>query len=262
MNVPAYLHRIGYTGSVTPTLETLRRIHRAHLETVPFENLDISLGRPIVLNEDAFVRKVVEENRGGFCYELNGALAALLREMGFRVTLLSARAPHKDGSPGPEFDHLTLRVDLDQPWLVDVGFGEGFLEPLPLRAGIEQRQDQGTFRITQEGASLSVERQQHDGSWKTEYLFTLMPRQLEDFADMCHYHQTSPESHFTQKRLCTRATPTGRVTLSDMRLITTENGNRLEVMLGSEDEWRQALKQHFGLVLPTYYTTMGYIQTG
>ena len=158
MNVPAYLHRIGYTGPITPTLETLRSIHRAHLETVPFENLDISLGCPIVLDEDAFVRKIVEENRGGFCYELNGALAALLREMGFRVTLLSARAALKDGSPGPEFDHLALRVDLNDPWLVDVGFGECFLEPLLLKPGIEQKQDQAKFRIGEEGNSMRVER--------------------------------------------------------------------------------------------------------
>jgi N-hydroxyarylamine O-acetyltransferase len=261
MNIPAYLHRIGYTSPITPTLETLRRIHRAHLETVPFENLDISLGRPIVLDENRFVRKVVEENRGGFCYELNGAFAALLREMGFRVTLLSARAPRKDGSPGPEFDHLALRVDLDQPWLADVGFGESFLEPLLLRPGIEQKQDQATFRIREEANSLSVERKQLDDSWKTDYLFTLTPRRLEEFADMCRYHQTSPESHFTQKRLATRATPTGRVTLSDMKLITTENGTRLEVMLTSEDEWQNALKQHFGLVLPTSYGTKAYIQT-
>jgi len=251
MNVPAYLRRIGYSGPITPTLETLRLIHRAHLETVPFENLDISLKRPIVLDQDRFVHKIVEENRGGFCYELNGAFAALLREMGYRVTLLSARAPLKDGSPGPEFDHLALRVDLDQPWLVDVGFGECFLEPLLLKPGIEQRQDLATFRIKEEGSSLSVERQQPDGSWKTEYLFTLMPRRLEDFAEMCRFHQTSPESHFTQKRLCTLATSNGRVTLSDIKLIITASGNRQERMLASEDELRQVLRKHFGLVLPT-----------
>jgi len=252
MNVPAYLRRIRYTGPITATLETLRSIHRAHLETVPFENLDISLKRRIVLDQDRFLHKIVDENRGGFCYELNGALAALLREMGYHVTLLSARAPHRDGSPGPEFDHLALRVDLDQPWLVDVGFGECFLEPLLLKPGIEQKQDQGSFRIKEEGSSWSVERQQPDGSWKTEYLFTLMPRQLDDFADMCHYHQTSPESHFTQKRLCTLATRRGRITLSDMKLIVTENGNRQESILGSEEEWRKVLKRNFGLVLPTY----------
>src|SRR5216684_2465192 len=100
MNVPAYLRRIRYTGPITATLETLRSIHRAHLETVPFENLDISLKRRIVLDQDRFVNKVVEENRGGFCYELNGAFGALLCEMGYPVTLLSACAPTKDGSPG------------------------------------------------------------------------------------------------------------------------------------------------------------------
>jgi N-hydroxyarylamine O-acetyltransferase len=252
MNVPAYLHRIGYTGPIAPTLETLRRIHRAHLETVPFENLDIAIGRPIVLDENRFVRKVVEENRGGFCYELNGALAALLREMGFHVTLLSARAPRKDGSPGPEFDHLTLRVDLADPWLVDVGFGECFLEPLLLKQGIEQKQDLATFRIREGDSWLTVERQQPDSSWKTEYLFTLAPRHLEEFADMCHYHQTSPESHFTQKRLATRATSTGRVTLSDIRLIVTENGSRQERVLASEAEWKETIKKTFGLALPNY----------
>jgi N-hydroxyarylamine O-acetyltransferase len=252
MNVTAYLRRIGHSGPISPTLETLRIIHRAHLETVPFENLDISLGRPIVLDQDRFVRKIVEENRGGFCYELNGAFAALLREMGYQVTLLSARAPLKDESPGPEFDHLALRVDLEQPWLADVGFGECFLEPLLLKPGIEQKQEQGALRVREEGDSLSVERQQPDGSWKTEYLFTLTPRRLEEFADMCHFHQTSPESHFTQNRLCTRSTSNGRVTLSDMKLIVTKNGNRQELILGSEEEWRMVLNQNFGLILPTY----------
>ncbi len=252
MNVPAYVRRIGYSGPMTPTLETLRTIHRAHLEAVPFENLDISLGRLILLDQDRFVSKVVEENRGGFCYELNSAFAALLRAMGFRVTLLSARAALKDGSPGPEFDHLALRVDLNDPWLVDVGFGECFLEPLLLKPGIEQKQDQAKFRIGEEGNSMRVERKQLDDSWKTEYRFTLTPRRLEDFADMCHFHQTSPESHFTQKRLCTLATSNGRITLSDMKLIITENGNRQERMLASDDEWREVLRKHFGLVLPTY----------
>jgi len=227
-------------------------MHRAHLETVPFENLDISRKRRIVIDEAAFVRKIVEENRGGFCYELNGAFAALLREMGFRVTLLAARTAHADGTPGPQFDHLTLRVDLDEPWLVDVGFGECFLEPLRLKPGIEQKQANGIFRIKYKGHSLSVQRPEPDGFWKTDYFFTLMPRRLEAFAGMCHYHQTSPESHFTQKRLCTRATPSGRITLSDMKLITIANGGRRERILASEEEWEQALKQYFGIVLPTY----------
>src|SRR5437870_3414792 len=115
VDIAAYLRRIGYTGPIVPTLETLREIHRAHLLAVPFENLDIPLGRQIVCDEDIFVCKIVERRRGGFCYEMNGAFAALLRAIGFRVTLLSARVPQPDGSDGPEFDHLTLRVDIEEP---------------------------------------------------------------------------------------------------------------------------------------------------
>src|SRR5437879_8720942 len=103
-DVQAYLDRIRHTGSTTPTFETLRTIHRAHMLAVPFENLDIALGRKIVVDEEAFLRKVVEQHRGGFCYELNGAFAALLRGLGFQVTLLSARVARSDGSESPEFE--------------------------------------------------------------------------------------------------------------------------------------------------------------
>ena len=122
LNLASYLARIGYTGPTTPTAEVLRAIHRRHLLTVPFENLDIARATKIVCEEDAFLRKIVDRNRGGFCYEMNGAFAALLRGLRFEVSLLSARVPREDGTETPEFDHMTLRVDLDKPWLADVGF--------------------------------------------------------------------------------------------------------------------------------------------
>lgn len=246
VNVPAYLDRIGYTGPTAPTAETLREIHRHHMQTVPFENLDIFRARPIVIDADAFVDKIVNRRRGGFCYELNGAFAELLAALGFQVTLLSGHFQRPDGSRGPEFDHLALRVDLDEPWLADVGFGDSFVEPLLLKTGIEQGQNGELFRIVEAGDSFQVERQQ-----KAEYLFTLVPRQLSDFAAMCQYHQTSPDSHFTQKRMCSRATSTGRITLSDLRLIITENGIRQERILDSEQDWHATLQQYFGIVLST-----------
>src|SRR5437763_10594849 len=110
--VDAYLKRIGYAGPLKPNSNLLRDLHRAHLFAIPFENLDIAFGREIICDEDAFLRKIIERHRGGFCYELNGAFAALLRSLGFPVSLLSARVPREDGSLSPEFDHLTLRVDL------------------------------------------------------------------------------------------------------------------------------------------------------
>ncbi len=248
MNVCAYLDRIAYRGPLTPNAETLRDLQRAHMLTVPFENLDIHIRREIVCNEEHFIRKIVSEHRGGFCYELNGAFAALLRALGFQVTLLSARVPCSDGSDGPEFDHLALRVDLEEPWLADVGFGDSFLEPLRLQPGLEQPQGQRVYRIVSAKHLLRCEVK--DGSaWKLEYLFALQPRQLSEFAGMCHYHQTSPESPFTRKRVCSRATPEGRITLSNGNLIETRNGVRQERIL-SDEEWTTSLRDMFGVILP------------
>ena len=245
----AYLERIGYSGPIVPNADNLRAIHRAHLLAVPFENLDISLGRKIVCDEGAFLHKIVEQKRGGFCYQMNVAFAALLRGLGFRVTLLSARVNREDGSPGPEFDHLALRVDLEEPWLADVGFGDSFVEPLRLQAGIEQPQGSRKFRLVYHHDALFLERDESDGAWRGQYNFTLQPRSLEDFAPMCHYHQTSPESPFTRKRVCTRATPHGRITLADGKLVVTRNGKKTELPIESEDEWKAALKKHFKITL-------------
>jgi N-hydroxyarylamine O-acetyltransferase len=249
VDVAAYLARISYTGPTTPTDETLRTLHRAHLLAVPFENLDIALGRKIVLDEDAILRKIIDQRRGGFCYELNGALAALLSAVGFQTTLLSARVARDTGGESPEFDHLTLRVDLEHPWLVDVGFGESFLEPLRLESGRNQTDPAGTFRLMPSGERLQLEKLGRNGNWKPQYSFTQIPRKLEDFAAMCHYHQTSPESHFTQNRICSRATPEGRITLSGMKLIVTRNGHREQSELTSEHERENALKKYFGIEL-------------
>ena len=249
IDLSAYLARIGYSGPTQPDLETLRSLHRAHMLSVPFENLDISQHRPIVCDEELFVRKVVERRRGGFCYELNGAFAALLRAIGFSVTLLSARVSRRDGSDGPEFDHLALRVDLDEPWLADVGFGDSFLDPLRLTSGIEQEQDVGKFRILPRGAEdLVMERFDSNVSWRAQYVFTLAPRALSDFAGMCQYHQTSPQSSFTQNTLCSIAIPEGRITLSGNKLIVSRKQEREERTL-TEGESEAALREYFGVIL-------------
>jgi N-hydroxyarylamine O-acetyltransferase len=249
MDASAYLARIRYTDSTLPNADTLRKLHRAHLQTVPFENLDIGLKRKIACDADASIRKIVEQRRGGFCYELNGAFAWLLGALGFRVTLLSARVAREDGGYSPEFDHLALLVDLDEPWLADVGFGDSFVEPLRLVPGVEQEHGLEKFRISQQrGDYFQVERLDSAGVWKAQYKFAIVPHQLSNFAHRCHYHQTSPASHFTQKRICSMATVLGRITLSDLRLIVTENGRREERGL-TEAEWRPALQKYFGVNL-------------
>ncbi|HZQ94311.1 MAG TPA: arylamine N-acetyltransferase [Candidatus Sulfotelmatobacter sp.] len=247
MDAPAYLSRIGYSGPTSPAIGTLRGLHNAHLLAVPFENLDISLGRRIVVDEDAIVRKVVELRRGGFCYELNGAFAALLRALGFKVTLLSARVARANGGEGPEFDHLALRVDLGEPWLADVGFGDSFLEPLRIQAEKEQSDPAGTFRLIEDGQRWNLQKREPDSTWRAQYSFSLQPRRIEEFAGVCEFHQTSPESSFTQKRICSRATPDGRITLAEMKLIETRRGQRQERTVTSEEEWNSILRDRFGI---------------
>src|SRR5262245_13466408 len=224
MNIQAYLDRIDYHGPIEPTAETLRALHVAHMLAVPFENLNIGRGWPIVLDQDALFEKIVVRRRGGFCYELNGLFAALLRALDFEVTLLSAGVARAAGGFGPEFDHLTLLVrgigdrgwgmglaGSPIPWLADVGFGDSFREPLRFEEHSEQRQGERVYRLARDGEYLVLQQREGDGAWEPQYRFTLQPRRHEEYAEMCRYHQTSPESSFTRRRVCTRATPEGRI---------------------------------------------------
>ncbi len=261
MNTSAYLTRIHYSGPLKPDIETLRGLHRAHLYSVPFENLNIHLGLPIRLEEEALFEKIVARRRGGFCYELNGLFARLLEALGYQVTLLNARGVNDDGSYAIEFDHLALlvrcprdaahREESEMPWLADIGWGNGPLEPLRLVETVEQRQGERLFRLVRENEYLVLEEQaaREDGSrqWIKHYAFTLQSRAYSDFFPACRYHSTSPLSIFTQKRLCTLYLPDGRVTLSEKRLILTRNGTREERELVGEAEERKVLREVFGM---------------
>jgi N-hydroxyarylamine O-acetyltransferase len=250
LNVKAYLKRINYQGSLAPTAETLRRLQVAHLLTVPFENLSIHANEPIVLEDEALFAKIVERGRGGFCYEANGLFAAFLRALGFDVQMLSAGVANAEGGFGPDFDHMALMVTLEQRWLADVGFGDSFLEPLLLDERGEQVPGERAYRIVADGDHLILMQRDAREEWKAQYRFTLRPHTYADYSEMCRFHQTSPQSHFTRARVCSRATPEGRVTLSEMRLITTtSDGERQERSLTSQEEYAAALCEHFGIVM-------------
>jgi N-hydroxyarylamine O-acetyltransferase len=250
MDVEAYLERIDYRGPLEPTAETLRRLHVAHLHAVPFENLSIHAGEPIVLEDGALFDKVVARRRGGFCYELNGLFAALLRALGFRVEMLSAGVARRDGSFSLDFDHMALLVTLEERWLADVGFGGSFVEPLLLDDRAEQAQGSRAFRIDEAGDGRFVVLQREAGGvWEPQYRFSLDPHVFEDYAEMCRFHQTSPESHFTRAPLCSRLTTEGRVTLSGARLIETKGNERVELELAGDEEVAAALLEHFGVSL-------------
>lgn len=248
MDLDRYLARIGFDGPIRADRETLAGIMRAHMHRVPFENLDIHRGVPLSLDFDDLFDKIVDRQRGGFCYELNGLLSAALDEIGFVHTLLSCRVITGDRL-GPEFDHLALAVRIDDDtYLVDVGFGEGIRQPMKLSSGASEttagyrrwieRRD-GMYAMVQENGSG-----EHSG-----FLIDDTPRALSEFHKMCRYHETSPESPFTNKPLCTLAQPSGRITLSGDILTRTEHGEKISEMPLSELERAEALREYFGITL-------------
>ena len=249
MDVKAYLKRIDYEGPLEPTAETLRQLHLAHLLAVPFENLSIHAPEPIVLDDDALFEKIVSRRRGGFCYELNGLFAALLRALGFKVAMLSAQVADDEGGFSRDFDHMTLMISGEERWLADVGFGDSFVEPLSLDTREAQVQRDRAFRIVADGEWLILERADGGADWKPQYRFTLQPFEYADYAEMCEYHQTSPESHFTRSRICSRLTPEGRISLTEKLFITTEGDQRREQPVATPDEYAETLSQFFSIVM-------------
>jgi len=248
LDIDSYLDRINYHGSRVPAAETLRELQVAHLLAVPFENLSIHAKQPIVLEDDALFAKIVAGRRGGFCYECNGLFAALLRALGFEVTMLSAEVANAEGVFGPAFDHMTLMVSLDERWLVDVGFGDSFREPLRLAEPGEQQQGNRCYQIHNDGSVFTLMQKADDGAWKAQYRFSLEPHEYADYAEMCSFHQTSPQSHFTRARLCSLATEKGRITLSNMLFITTSNnGEKREQPVANETEYETILRERFGI---------------
>ncbi len=253
MNIPTYLARLNYTNSVKPDAETLHGLQLAHLLNVPFENLDIGLKRPIQLSEEALWKKIIVHKRGGFCYELNGLFARLLKQIGFDVTYLNARVFNREGNLGIDFDHLALLVRIPQEstrWLADVGFGDSFNKPLSLDLPDEQVQGLRSYRLDQTTEGYITWQKNYDGKWERQYFFDLQPRDFPaDYETACLYHQTSLESGFTRRSIISKATPDGRVSLEAGRLIVTTNGQREERLVANQEEYQALLKDLFGVVL-------------
>jgi N-hydroxyarylamine O-acetyltransferase len=246
--VDAYLERIGASRPEVFDAAALAALHRAHLITVPFENLSLHLSEPVSLEADDLIGKIVRRRRGGFCYELNGTFALLLRALGAEVTLAGAAVFGGDRL-GPPFDHMALLVqpaDRSGRWLVDVGFGDHSVFPLELDRRGEQDDPAGRFEVLETAdGDLDVLR---DG--KPQYRLETRPRTLDDFAATCWFQQTNPESHFTRKTVCTLLTAGGRVTISDRTLIVTSGGSRTETPLETGGELLAAYRDHFGIHLP------------
>jgi len=254
MNVSAYLKRIHYTRHLKPDVETLRGLQLAHLLTVPFENLDIGLKRPIQLNEEALWKKIVTQGRGGFCYELNGLFAWLLKQIGFDVTYLNARDYHEeDDTFGIDFDHLVLMVRVpgkSTRWLVDVGWGDTFRQPLDIDNADWQEQGLRSYRLEPFRDGYQLWQREYEGKVERQYYFDLTPHQFPaEYEAACRYHQTSPQSIFTRNRIISRLTEYGRISLDNDRLIVTTHGQRTEQPVANDADYHVLLKEHFGVQL-------------
>ncbi|MCK8522833.1 arylamine N-acetyltransferase [Aquimarina sp. D1M17] len=245
-NTEKYLQRINYSGSLELNLNTLKELQRHHLLNVPFENLDIHNTIPIELSIDRIFNKVVNHNRGGFCYELNGLFYELLHTIGFDAKIISARVFDQDNGYGKEYDHLAILVKIDgSEYLTDVGFGEFTFEPLRLQFETIQKDKRGNYKIDKyENGYLQVNKIENDKE-TPEYIFKTQKREFKEFKEMCKYHQTSPNSHFTRKRLISLPTENGRITITGNTLKVKELDLTTELLLKNETEFKQELWAKF-----------------
>lgn len=248
MNKEKYLQRIGVENeSLMPRAETLKLLQKQHLLNVPFENLDIHWKRPISLETKKFYEKIVGEKRGGFCYELNGLFNELLKASGFQTKLISARV-FNGTEFGAEYDHLAILAKIGtEEFIVDVGFGDFTAEPLKFVLNTEQKDKNGVFLIRNFDEEY-FEIVKKDGTeWTSEYIFKTLGRNLEEFSEMCIFHQTSSKSHFTRGKICSLMLENGRKTLTNQKFITTAENEKREIEIRSESEFYEILEREFGI---------------
>jgi N-hydroxyarylamine O-acetyltransferase len=260
IDIDSYLRRIGLPASAVPNvnvaissdaaLDTLTALHEAHGAAIPFENLDILLGRPIRLDLASLQRKLVGERRGGYCFEHNTLFQAALESLGFRVTPLSARV--RVGTTGVRArTHMLLRVELPEgPFLADVGFGGGGLvHPLPLEIGAEVRTGPFGHRLAGEDGLWVLQGDSGSG-WIDQYAFTLEPQYPIDFEVANHYTSTHPQSAFVLNLTAQRSWPDRRAVLRNRELVVTTRTGDTTTPIRDPDHLLAVLADVFGLVFP------------
>lgn len=247
MNLAAYLKRIAYEGELSPTVETLFALHKAHLHAIPYENLDIHLGCKLSLDTQTIFNKLVYKKRGGWCYEMNSLFAWALQELGFNVTLLGGAVGREKRGEITQLNHLLLLIKLERSYLADVGFGDGSLYPLPLEEGSYQ-EDFRTFQLEKLNDEVWRFHNYKDGSAKN-FDFTLKPRKIIDFEAQCHRLQTSPESGFVKLNVCQIITQQDVTSLKGIVLKHVTQKGVTESTLVTQEAFEEELKKTFHLEL-------------
>ncbi|MEV5974087.1 arylamine N-acetyltransferase [Streptomyces sp. NPDC051921] len=263
IDLHAYLARIGRPGEPRPTLDVLRSVHRAHMEGIPFENLDPVLGSAPSLALPDLEAKLVHGERGGYCYEHNTLLAAALTAIGFRVTLLTARVlvGAKPGEIRPR-THMLMLTEVPGepvPYVTDVGFGSigALLEPIPLTAGVELHDAPRRHRLVRgphEGPLELWKLQTYlvaQGEWEDQYSFTVEPFQAPDYEVINWHIATNPRSPFARVVYVQRTAADAHLALTGRRFTETAvDGSRAERDLADADEVLKVLRDDFGIRLP------------
>lgn len=245
MDADAYLALLGIDPPIEPDLANLERLQRAHLSVVPFENLDVFARRGVRTDDLWSVTKVVDRRRGGWCFELNGSFAALLTALGYDVTRHAATVLFSETTIP---SHLTLRVGLDRSYLVDVGFGDSFIRPLPLDSEGPHDGGSGMFGFVFDGETTTLLALGEDGAAEPQYRFDPTPRLPADFEDASLMLQTEPGLQWTKTRFATRLIDGGpdRVTLLEGRIRFRRGGTWSETPVQAS-EWETLLAEWFGL---------------
>jgi N-hydroxyarylamine O-acetyltransferase len=249
-DLEAYLRRIGYSGSLQASHATLAALHQAHATRIPFENLDILLGRPVRLDLNSLQAKLVMGNRGGYCFEQNILFAAALEQLGFTLTALAARVRHGAQLLRPR-THMLLLVEADSTrWIADVGFGgEGLLLPLAFDATTESRQYLWTYRVVDQAGQWAVQ-SLRDRCWIDLYAFTLEPQQGVDYEMANYYVSTHPDSPFVRMLTAQCVAPHARTMLRNRELTVDRGDTMTRRMLADDEEVLHVLSETFGLTFP------------
>jgi N-hydroxyarylamine O-acetyltransferase len=247
IDIEAYRARIGHTGPLAPTSETLRALHYAHATSIPFENLDVYFKRPLLLDLESLQAKLVARRRGGYCFEHNTLFASVLESIGFAVTRLAARV-RMGATAIRSRSHMILSVDLaGEPYLTDVGFGGAGLL-YPIRLDQEQPVDQcgWIYRVKDEGATRVLQLKR-DAGWLDLYGFTLEPQFPIDYVVANHYTSTHPDSPFVRTLVAQRCGPLARWTLRDRELSEERPGRVESKVLPDDAAVVAALTEIFGI---------------
>ncbi len=246
----AYLERVEYDGAVQPDYATLAALHLAHATHIPFENIDVLLRRPIRLDLDSLQAKLIGARRGGYCFEQNLLFAAVLEEIGFRVTRLAARVRYRAPSLQPRA-HMLLLVEADAAhWVADVGYGgEGLLLPIPFEPAGESRQFLWTYRVAPDGDAWAVQ-SLRDGAWIDLYAFTLEPQELVDYEMASHYVASHPESRLARTLTVQLPSPTVRHIVRNLELVVDRGESVESRSIGDAARLATLLGETFGLRFP------------